>query len=200
MTDFSDLVAGYHRFRDTDYKRQHGSLGPTRRGPEPACDGDRLRRQPHRSRHRVRRVARRDHSSSATSPRSSRLARLAAVATAVSAAIEYAVTQLEVPEIVVMGHGSCGGVQASLTGVFDGAAPGEGGFGRALGRHASGRRAPRSSPNAAPDRTRPARSNSKPSASRSPICAPSRSSPSARRRPSSRCAAPISRSATACCG
>src|SRR3546814_1927247 len=33
----------------------------------------------------------------------------------VSAAIEFAVSQLEVPEIVVMGHGSCGGVSASLS-------------------------------------------------------------------------------------
>ena len=46
----------------------------------------------------------------------------------VSAALEFAVTQLEVPEIVVMGHGACGGVKASLAGSFEGAAPGEGGF------------------------------------------------------------------------
>ena len=46
----------------------------------------------------------------------------------VSAALEFAVTQLEVPEIVVMGHERCGGIQAALTGCFHGAAAGEGGF------------------------------------------------------------------------
>jgi carbonic anhydrase len=46
----------------------------------------------------------------------------------VSAALEFAVTQLEVPEIVVMGHAACGGVKASLTRVFDGAELGAGGF------------------------------------------------------------------------
>jgi carbonic anhydrase len=46
----------------------------------------------------------------------------------VSAALEFAVTQLEVPEIVVMGHGSCGGVHAALSRCFDDAAPGAGGF------------------------------------------------------------------------
>jgi carbonic anhydrase len=38
---------------------------------------------------------------------------------AASAALEYAVTQLEVHHIVVMGHGRCGGIQAALSGDFD---------------------------------------------------------------------------------
>ncbi len=45
-----------------------------------------------------------------------------------SAAIEYAVTQLKVHHVVVLGHARCGGIQASLDGTFDNAAPGEGGF------------------------------------------------------------------------
>ena len=46
----------------------------------------------------------------------------------VSAALEFAVTQLEVEEIMVLGHGSCGGCAAALTGQFDGADPGDGHF------------------------------------------------------------------------
>lgn len=46
----------------------------------------------------------------------------------VSAALEFAVTQLGVPQIIVMGHERCGGIQASLTGQFAHAAHGEGGF------------------------------------------------------------------------
>ena len=46
----------------------------------------------------------------------------------VSAALEFAVTQLKVAEIVVMGHGACGGVAAALSKTFDGAKAGEGGF------------------------------------------------------------------------
>jgi carbonic anhydrase len=46
----------------------------------------------------------------------------------VSAALEFAVTQLEVGEILVMGHGLCGGCAAALTGQFDNTEPGEGHF------------------------------------------------------------------------
>ena len=46
----------------------------------------------------------------------------------VSAALEFAVTQLEVPEIVVLGHQSCGGCAAALTRRFEGAPVGQGGF------------------------------------------------------------------------
>ena len=46
----------------------------------------------------------------------------------VSAALEFAVTQLEVEEVLVLGHGSCGGCAAALTGQFDGAEPGHGHF------------------------------------------------------------------------
>jgi len=46
----------------------------------------------------------------------------------VSAALEFAVTQLEVSEIVVLGHGSCGGVEAALSRRFAGQPAGNGGF------------------------------------------------------------------------
>lgn len=46
----------------------------------------------------------------------------------VSAALEFAVTQLGIGEILVMGHGLCGGCAAALTGQFADTAPGEGHF------------------------------------------------------------------------
>ena len=46
----------------------------------------------------------------------------------VSAALEFAVQVLRVREIVVMGHGMCGGCKAALTQEMHGCEPGRGGF------------------------------------------------------------------------
>ena len=46
----------------------------------------------------------------------------------VSAALEFAIQVLRVREIVVMGHGMCGGCQAALTQELHGTEPGQGGF------------------------------------------------------------------------
>ncbi|BAK66479.1 carbonic anhydrase [Sphingobium sp. SYK-6] len=46
----------------------------------------------------------------------------------VSAALEFAVQMLGVEEILVLGHGLCGGCHAALTQDMHGAPPGEGGF------------------------------------------------------------------------
>jgi carbonic anhydrase len=46
----------------------------------------------------------------------------------VSAALEFAVDQLRVGEILVMGHGFCGGCAAALTGKFEDTPHGEGHF------------------------------------------------------------------------
>lgn len=46
----------------------------------------------------------------------------------VSAALEFAVQFLKVREIVVMGHGRCGGCKAALTQSMQGEEPGRGGF------------------------------------------------------------------------
>ena len=46
----------------------------------------------------------------------------------VSAALEFAVQVLRVREVLVLGHGMCGGAHAALTQELRGAAPGEGGF------------------------------------------------------------------------
>lgn len=46
----------------------------------------------------------------------------------VSAALEFAVTQLNIEDIVILGHGGCGGVSASLSRRFTDAGVGEGYF------------------------------------------------------------------------
>jgi carbonic anhydrase len=127
MTDFSDLVRGYHRFRDRDYQRQHARWIELAQSQSP----------------RVMVIACADSRTDPAlvfdaAPGEIFVVRnIAALVPpfeegggrhGVSAAIEFAVNQLEVPEIVVMGHGSCGGVNAALTQNFAGLANGEGGF------------------------------------------------------------------------
>jgi carbonic anhydrase len=46
----------------------------------------------------------------------------------VSAALEFAIQVLKVREIVIMGHGMCGGCKAALTQELRGSEPGKGGF------------------------------------------------------------------------
>ena len=127
MTDFSDLVRGYHRFRDRDYTRQHARWMDLAEGQSP----------------RVMVIACADSRTDPAlvfdaAPGEIFVVRnIAALVPpfeegggrhGVSAAIEFAVNQLEVPEIVIMGHGSCGGVNAALTQNFAGLPNGEGGF------------------------------------------------------------------------
>ena len=127
MTDFADLIRGYHRFRDTDYKRQHDRWAELAQGQSP----------------RVMVIACADSRTDPAmvfdaAPGEIFVVRnIAALVPpfevgggrhGTSAAIEFAVTQLEVPEIVVMGHGSCGGVNAALNQTFADSDPGEGGF------------------------------------------------------------------------
>jgi carbonic anhydrase len=127
MADFSELVGGYHRFRATDWGRQRDRWSELSKGQSPqvmviACSDSRV-----------------DPAQVFdTSPGEIFVVRNVANLVppferdgsrhGVSAALEFAVTQLKVSEIVVMGHGSCGGVHAALTEAFDGKAPGEGGF------------------------------------------------------------------------
>ncbi|MEG3175201.1 carbonic anhydrase [Sphingomonas sp. RB3P16] len=127
MTDFTDLLGGYRRFRTTGYERQRERWAELSEGQSPkvmviACSDSRV-----------------DPAQVFdTSPGEIFVVRNVANLVppfeldgsrhGVSAALEFAVNQLEVDEIVVMGHGSCGGVHAALTRAFEGKAPGEGGF------------------------------------------------------------------------
>lgn len=126
-THFSDLVDGYRRFRTEEWPREHARWAELRQGQSPkvmviACSDSRV-----------------DPATIfGASPGEVFVVRNIANLVppyeigggrhGVSAALEFAVTQLEVEEIVVMGHGMCGGVHASLTHRFEGAPPGAGGF------------------------------------------------------------------------
>jgi carbonic anhydrase len=127
MKDFNAMIEGYHRFHDGDWSHQRARWSELAEGQEPklmviACSDSRV--DPSQifdaspgEMFVVRNVA------NLVPP-----FELGGGRHGVSAALEFAVTQLEVPEIVVLGHGQCGGVAASLSRRFDGARPGEGGF------------------------------------------------------------------------
>ncbi len=127
MAYLTDLVEGYHRFRESGWKRERERWSELAEGQKPrvmiiACSDSRV--DPAQifdarpgSIFVVRNVA------NLAPPYETSLG-----LHGVSAALEFAVTQLEVEEIVVMGHGSCGGCGAALTGQFDNAEHGAGHF------------------------------------------------------------------------
>ncbi|MES2495061.1 MAG: carbonic anhydrase [Pseudomonadota bacterium] len=127
MTDFAGLIEGYRRFQANGWKQQRERWTELAGGQSPrlmviACSDS-----------RVDPTLIFD-----TSPGEIFMVRNVAnmvppFETApghhgVSAALEFAVTQLEVPEIVVLGHQNCGGCAAALTRRFADAEPGQGGF------------------------------------------------------------------------
>jgi carbonic anhydrase len=127
MSEFSELLDGYRRFRESGWSHQRERWAELCEGQSPkvmviACSDSRV-----------------DPAQIFdTSPGEIFVVRNVANLVppfeldgkrhGVSAALEFAVTQLEVSEIVVMGHGACGGVHAALTRRFKGRPPGEGGF------------------------------------------------------------------------
>ena len=125
MAYFNDLIEGYRRFRETGWKRERERWSELAEGQSPrvmiiACSDSRV--DPAQifdvkpgEIFVVRNVANLAPPYELTPGRHG-----------VSAALEFAVTQLEVEEIVVLGHGSCGGCAAALTGQFDDAEDGGG--------------------------------------------------------------------------
>jgi carbonic anhydrase len=127
MPYLNQLIAGYRRFRDTEWRRERERWSELAEGQSPkimilSCADSRVDpAQIFDARPGEMFVVR----------------NIAALAPpfettpghhGVSAALEFAVTQIEVGEILVMGHGFCGGCAAALTGQFDDAEHGEGHF------------------------------------------------------------------------
>jgi carbonic anhydrase len=127
MTGFTDMLDGYRRFRNSAWVAQRERWGELRDGQSPrvmviACSDSRV--DPAQifdvnpgEIFVVRNVAALVPPFETTPGHHG-----------VSAALEFAVQVLEVEEIVVMGHGLCGGCSAALTQELRDAPPGEGGF------------------------------------------------------------------------
>jgi carbonic anhydrase len=127
MAQLQELIEGYRRFRQTGWERERERWSDLAEGQSPkvmvlACSDSRV------------------DPSQIFDARPGQMFVVRNVANlappfetthgyhGVSAALEFAVTQLEVEEVLVMGHGSCGGCAAALTGQFDRAEHGEGHF------------------------------------------------------------------------
>jgi carbonic anhydrase len=127
MADFATLISGYRRFRDREWQEERDRWSELAEGQSPkvmviACSDSRV------------------DPATIFDARPGEMFVVRNVANlvppfepdqnyhGVSAALEFAVTQLEVDELVVMGHGFCGGCAAALTGQFDDAAHGQGHF------------------------------------------------------------------------
>ena len=127
MARLTDLIEGYRRFRKSGWQRERERWSELAEGQSPkvmviACSDSRV--DPAQifdckpgEIFVVRNVANLAPPYETTPGRHG-----------VSAALEFAVTQLEVDEIIVLGHGSCGGCAAALTGQFDEAEDGGGHF------------------------------------------------------------------------
>ena len=127
MNGFTQLLDGYGRFRAGDWQRQHDRWAQLKGGQAPkvmviACSDSRV--DPAQifdvdpgEIFVVRNVAALVPPFETTPGRHG-----------VSAALEFAVQFLKVEEVVVMGHGMCGGCQAALSRDLAGNELGEGGF------------------------------------------------------------------------
>ena len=127
MTDFADMIEGYRRFRAGEWANHRArwaelAEGQNQRVMVIACSDSRV--DPSiifdagpGEMFVVRNVA------NLVPP-----FELGGLRHGVSSALEFAVNILEVPEVVVLGHGPCGGAAASVSRSFQDKAPGEGGF------------------------------------------------------------------------
>lgn len=124
MPDFQALIDGYRRFRVGPYREQRERYDKLSQGQAPkvmviACSDSRVDPsrvfdvEPGRM-FVLRNIANLVPPFSAIEGQSS-----------VAAALEYAVSSIEVHHIVIFGHGRCGGIAAALAGDFDQAVAGK---------------------------------------------------------------------------
>jgi carbonic anhydrase len=127
MHYLDQLIDGYRRFRETDWKRERERWSELAEGQSPrimilSCADSRVDPAQIFDAKPGEMFVVRNIAALAPPYETSRGFH------GVSAALEFAVSQLEVGEILVMGHGLCGGCAAALTGEFDDTEPGEGHF------------------------------------------------------------------------
>jgi carbonic anhydrase len=127
MPYLSQLIEGYRRFRQTDWSRERERWSELAEGQSPrvmilSCADSRVDPAQIFDAKPGEMFVVRNIAALAPPYETSRGFH------GVSAALEFAVTQINVGEILVMGHGLCGGCSAALTGQFDNTEPGEGHF------------------------------------------------------------------------